>query len=348
MHSRPVGLPVDVWFLVGSFIYFHTSYVHGCAGLPETSLVAYMISTIISWAEHFKFFGILWQSHENVWVTVPPAATITSEEKLSHDMTKPTKWESTKQRLGSAWVSAQSDQSLLCTEWVAKDPSFLHVDSKDSDQTGQMPRLIWVFAGCTTILLVLSCRGSNLQLGVPFIDIDNAFLKEAIWMRTQILQKHLSRRMAKPTKCPVHPAKTQISLGSPDQSSLSARRQTGSSATHWAHSNLNQLPIWNSQNCSMFPLAFIAGWLQGHWWGFISRNYVVRSTFLLMNVFIALKGSHYWFLFDFTAAGVVPCGGRKMSPRTSTIVQFIFYFGPLRSAIIFWEIKISDWFRLIF
>ena len=36
-----------------------------------------------------------------------------------------------------------------------------------------------------------------------------------------------------------------------------------------------------------------------------------------------------------TAAGVVPCGGRKTSPRTSTIVQFIFYFGPLRSAIIF-------------
>ena len=26
-----------------------------------------------------------------------------------------------------------------------------------------------------------------------------------------------------------------------------------------------------------------------------------------MNVFIALKGSHFWFLFDFTAAGVVPC-----------------------------------------
>ena len=40
-------------------------------------------------------------------------------------------------------------------------------------------------------------------------------------------------------------------------------------------------------------------------------------------------------IFDFTAAGVVPCGSRKTSPRTSTIVQFIFYFGPLRSAIIF-------------
>ena len=45
----------------------------------------------------------------------------------------------------------------------------------------------------------------------------------------------------------------------------------------------------------MFPLAFVAGWLQGHWWGYISRNYVVWPTFFLMNVFIALKGSHFWF-----------------------------------------------------
>ena len=76
------------------------------------------------------------------------------------------------------------------------------------------------------------------------------------------------------------------------------------------YQSLNRLPVWNPQNCSMFPLAFVAGWLKGHWWGFISRNNVVWPTFLLMNVFIALKGSHFWFLFDFTAAGVVPCGGR--------------------------------------
>ena len=37
----------------------------------------------------------------------------------------------------------------LCAQWVAKDPSFLHADSEDSDQTGRMPRLIWVFAGRT-------------------------------------------------------------------------------------------------------------------------------------------------------------------------------------------------------
>ena len=40
-------------------------------------------------------------------------------------------------------------ESLLCTQWVAKDPSFLHVDSEDSDQIGRMLRLIWVFAEST-------------------------------------------------------------------------------------------------------------------------------------------------------------------------------------------------------
>ena len=33
-------------------------------------------------------------------------------------------------------------ESSLYAQWVAKDPSFLHADSKDSDQTGRMPRLI--------------------------------------------------------------------------------------------------------------------------------------------------------------------------------------------------------------
>ena len=51
-------------------------------------------------------------------------------------------------------------ESLLCTQWVAKDSSFLHADSKDADQTGRMPRLICVFAGRTLILLDFSCRGS--------------------------------------------------------------------------------------------------------------------------------------------------------------------------------------------
>ena len=54
----------------------------------------------------------------------------------------------------SAWRSIRS----LATHWA---------HSEDSDQTGRMPRLIWVFAGRTLILLVLSCRGSYVHIKPP-------------------------------------------------------------------------------------------------------------------------------------------------------------------------------------
>ena len=56
--------------------------------------------------------------------------------------------------------SAQSDQSSLWAQWVAKDPSFLHANSKHSDQTGRMSRLIRVLLGAQVVLLVLSGAGS--------------------------------------------------------------------------------------------------------------------------------------------------------------------------------------------
>ena len=59
-------------------------------------------------------------------------------------------------------------ESSLSAQWVAKDPGCLHADSEDSDQTGRMPRLIWVFAGRTATSLVLSCRGSVVVLMLHF------------------------------------------------------------------------------------------------------------------------------------------------------------------------------------
>ena len=132
---------------------------------------------------------------------------------MSQSMTKPTEWMWAQRRLRSAWASAQSDQSLLCTQWIAKDPSFLqfwkmimsrlmtkpikwHVHpaktqislgicpvwsealpstwrnlgslathwahSKESDQNGWMPRLIWIFAWRTChfvdfVMRLLTC-----------------------------------------------------------------------------------------------------------------------------------------------------------------------------------------------
>ena len=68
-------------------------------------------------------------------------------------ITKPTKWPvrpaKTKISLGIRPVWSESS---LCAQWVAKDPSFLHADSEDSEQTGWMPMLIWVLAGWQLIL----------------------------------------------------------------------------------------------------------------------------------------------------------------------------------------------------
>ena len=83
-----------------------------------------------------------------------------SKMHLSRDMTKPTKWLCAQRRLRSAWASAQSDQSSL-SAWRKLGSLATHwAHSEESDQTGRMPRLIWVFAERTFTLLVLSWGGS--------------------------------------------------------------------------------------------------------------------------------------------------------------------------------------------
>ena len=69
-------------------------------------------------------------------------------------------------------------ESSLCAQWVAKDPSLLHADSEDFDQTGRMPRLIWVFAGRTVIFLVLSWGGSYV------VDVSQQKLAHLLQMQT--------------------------------------------------------------------------------------------------------------------------------------------------------------------
>ena len=53
---------------------------------------------------------------------------------------------------------------------------------------------------------------------------------------------------------------------------------------------------------------------------------VLLNIFKTTMFFTASKGSNLYILFAITAAGVVLCGGRKKSPRTSSIVQIIFLF----------------------
>ena len=77
-------------------------------------------------------------------------------------------WLCTQRRLRLTWASAQSDQSLL-SAWRNLGPwATRWAHSEDSYQTGRMPRLIWVVAGHTAILLVLSCHGLIMAFCLKF------------------------------------------------------------------------------------------------------------------------------------------------------------------------------------
>ena len=86
---------------------------------------------------------------------------ILAHTHMSRNMTKPTKWHvrpaKTQISLGIRPVWSESSLSAwrklgsLATHWA---------HSEYSDQTGRMPRLIWVFALRTVIVLVLSWGGS--------------------------------------------------------------------------------------------------------------------------------------------------------------------------------------------
>ena len=97
-------------------------------------------------------------------INIRSRTTFFSEISYVHNMsrlvTKPAKWHvcpaKTQISLGIRPVWSVFAVHMK-KAWVLSYPLSAQ---RDSDQTGRMPRLIWVFAGRTVILLVLSCRGS--------------------------------------------------------------------------------------------------------------------------------------------------------------------------------------------
>ena len=144
IHSHPVGL--NVWFLFWPFIYFHTSCVRtakalarlrGCAGSPEPSLVAYVISTIISWVSSFvKISNITRQAlqslllHQVIVIYGAELGLSTCSMFLPHYCPF------SAVDLPNFWFEPPRDK----TNKVACAPS------EDSDQLGHSPSLIRVFA----------------------------------------------------------------------------------------------------------------------------------------------------------------------------------------------------------
>ena len=99
------------------------------------------------------------------------ASVFTSLNEPQHDKTNKMSVRPAKTQISMGIHPVWSESSLstwrklgsLATHWV---------HSEGPDQTGRMPRLIWVFAGHTLILLVLSCRSWDLFLGYPWLNLN--------------------------------------------------------------------------------------------------------------------------------------------------------------------------------
>ena len=88
--------------------------------------------------------------------SLEPKLSSCRQQRLWSDLADTT-WQKQQNECASSEDSDQPGHppSLIkvfaCAQWVAKNPSFLHEDSKDSDQTGRMPRnlsLRWVHSFC--------------------------------------------------------------------------------------------------------------------------------------------------------------------------------------------------------
>ena len=78
-------------------------------------------------------------------------------------------------------------ESVLCAQRVAKDPWFHLADSEDFDQTGRMPRLIWVFAGHTRQFVGFVMRQFIYILPCP-TTLKTSFLMT--WLKYKLCQEN--------------------------------------------------------------------------------------------------------------------------------------------------------------
>ena len=90
--------------------------------------------------------------------------------KMSHCMTKPTRWPV---RPSKIQISLGNRPVLIRVLAVRMTFAIHWAHSKDSDQIGQMPRLIWEFAGCTShfvgfVMRWIKCKQGRLWSDTAF------------------------------------------------------------------------------------------------------------------------------------------------------------------------------------
>ena len=144
----------------------------------------------------------------------------------------------------------------------------------------------------------------------------------------------MSRSITKPTKSTGHPMKTQISLGIRpvwSESSLSAWRNIGSLATHWAHSE-------DPDQTGRMRLIWVFVGRIGHFVGFVMHwleCYILMCCFSTSeNAFSGIIYSLLCYIFFplFSTKFVVKCATKslkivwqtqKLCPKYSWIWNFL-------------------------
>ena len=119
------------------------------------------------------------------------------------------------------------------------------------------------------------------HLAIPLFPANTVF--------TLAINFYLNRRMTKPTKWHVRPAKTQISLGIRPVwlvSSLSAWKSTGSLATISAHSEDSDQTGW------MPRLVVVFAGCKGHFIGFVMHRLIYPFSDMHFGSFLAIHSLH--------------------------------------------------------
>ena len=120
-------------------------------------------SDILKWQNIYHFpwlkFGDFYRADLDLAIFTGPILILHESSEPPRDKTNKMTVRPAKTQI-TLGIRPVWSESPLCTHWVAKDPSFLHGDSEDSDQTGWMPRLIWVFT-------VRRCHFVGFVMGPP-------------------------------------------------------------------------------------------------------------------------------------------------------------------------------------
>ena len=239
---------------------------------------------------------------------------------MSRLVTKPTKWlRPSKLRSGIRPVWSESS---LCAKWVAKGPSFLHADSVNSDQADLSLRWAhthfvgfvtrWLKCLCCSISRLLFCYLLHKKSSIRCTECITQY-KDYARGKWNIQIVHIWAASWQNQQMACHPAKTPISKGIRlvwSESSLSAWRNLGSLATHWAQ----------RKDSDQTDLSL--SWVQSHFVGFVMRQLIW-----------AVKGEKGFLIVLY---------GKRSFSRTCTTTQKAVYLKSSYSSSILENL--SPWF----